>query len=108
MSDPRIPDVSFSRTLARENGSILHGSHTSTRFEAFGAYQFKKKFRTKGRDFSPRLPNRLADRRDYSLKMYRLRINGKWYMPGKKKYVFLSLNEIALTMVAMENTGEFV
>lgn len=108
MSDDRIADFDFSRKIAWENGKILHSSNKSTRFEAFGAYQFRKKFKTQGRNFSPRLPNRLDDRRVYELKMYRLRIDGKWYMPGSKNYVFLTLPEIALTMLAIENTGEFV
>lgn len=106
MSDDRIADLSFSRTIARRNGKILHGSRKATRFEAFGAYQFRNKFRTQGRKFSPRLPNRIEDRKKYSLELYRLKINVTWYRPGEKNYVFLSLPEIALTMVAMENTGE--
>ena len=108
MSDDRIADFDFSRKIARRNGKILHGTNKPTRFEAFGAYQFRKKFKTQGRNFSPRLPNRLADRKKYALELYRLRINGTWYMPGGKNYVFLTLEEIALAMVAFRNNGEYV
>lgn len=103
MSDERIPDMAFSRTIARENGKIKHGSRSSTRFEAFGAYQFRQKFKTQGRNFFPKLPARRADREKYATEMYRLRINGKWHMQDNKNYVFLTLNEIAMIITATSN-----
>lgn len=48
MSEQRIPDMAFSRTIgvsqarlpAKENGKIKHGSRKSTRFELYRAGQF--------------------------------------------------------------------
>lgn len=110
MSEDRIPDVAFSRTIARENGKILLPALPSTRFELYkasqfdmekarielyGVRQFFKEYNIVERNFHPRPPAYTAHRREWLNCMYRLRINGVWYSPGGEQYEFFTKAEIA-------------
>ncbi len=99
MSEQRLPDMAFSRTIARENGKILSKTEPGKRFELFGAYQFSGKCQSDGKNFYPRPGWRVAERREYFKTMYRLRIDGRWYMPNGRKYVFFGLDEVSKMLV---------
>ncbi len=104
MSEQRIPDMAFTRTIARENGKIKSGLCKSTRFEVYGAWQFSQ--RLDGKNFSGDMPARKSARKEFYKTMFRLRIDGRWYMPGGRKYVFLTLEEIAKMLLHYSGENE--
>lgn len=104
MSEQRIPDMAFTRTIAREKSKIQNGSGKSTRFEVYAAWQFSQ--RLDGKNFSGDMPARKSARKEFYKTMFRLRINGRWYRPGGRKYVFLTLAEIAKMLLQYSGENE--
>ncbi len=92
MSEDRIYDLAFTRTIARDEGN-LKSKKESRRFEIYNAGQFK--LRLDGKNFSHSVPARRSDREDFYRIMFRLRIDGKWYNPRGRKYTFFSLGDIS-------------
>lgn len=97
MSDQRIYDMAFTRNIARENGTIKTTPAKATRFEVYGAYQFK--LRLDGKNFSTDMPARKSQREEYLMTMFRVRIDGKWHNPRGRKYEFFTEDEVAKMLV---------
>lgn len=94
MSEDRIPENSFTFRLARNRGKIIHGKRPQVKVEMFGAHQFSRQHSRAKRNFSPRLPSRPTDQQKFYGTMYRLRINGVWYVPGQVDYTFFTKLEV--------------
>lgn len=90
MSDDRIPDLSFTRAIAREGGKIKDKIE-STRFRAYNAGQFK--MRLDGANFSRKIPVRKSDREEFYLTMFRVKICDSWYEPSGRRYEFFTMDE---------------
>ncbi len=91
MSDDRIYDLAFTRTIARDEGK-LKSKKESKRFEIYNAGQFK--LCLDGRNFNRSIPVRRHEREEFYRTMFRLRIDGRWYRRGGRNYTFLSFGEI--------------
>jgi len=95
MSELRIPDQTIIVKMPREKGKIIHGALPKRKIEMFGAYQFCSEYDIVERNFQPSPPVFLPNKIKWRDRMFRLRINGKWYSPSGKKYEFFTKAEIA-------------
>jgi len=76
VSEQRLYDMAFTRTIAREQG-ILKDSFKSKRFELYSAGQFK--MRIDGINFNRGIPARRNQRSEFYKTHFRVRINQKYY-----------------------------
>lgn len=98
-NEPRIPDQIISVRTPRVKRVIQHDLFPEMKVEMFGAYQFKDKHNRMDRNFRPTVPIGFEERKEWYNSMFRLRINGKWHVPGKTKYVFFSKEEVGRLLV---------
>ena len=94
MSEQRVYDFAFTKNIAREKGKILHDSCLSHRYECFGAYQFKLKHNRIDNNFTPTVPILSKAKAKWYRRMYRVRIDGKWYNPSGGQYEFFTEAQI--------------
>lgn len=92
MSEQRLYDFAFTRTIARENGKIKTKTESS-RFVFYNAGQFSK--RMDGINFNRGMPARKSKRDEFYRTHFRVMIDGIWHSPKGIRYQFFTRPEVA-------------
>lgn len=89
MSEERVADIVLNVKVPQKQ------SKKATKIELFLARQFEVNWSIDSRTkFSPDVPIRFSDRRSFwDSELYRVRVNGRWFMP-QGKYCFFPLTRV--------------